>query len=265
MTGLLARHGVAIVFANVLLAQAGVPVPAIPMLAVAGALAHEGRLSLAWVMAAAVAASLLGDLPWYAAGRFAGYRMLNVLCRMAIEPDSCVKQTENIFERWGAPSLLVAKFIPGFATVAPPIAGALRLKLAPFVFYSAAGAGLWAGVAVAVGMVFHAQVDWLLERLADMGSGAALVLGAVIGFYIAIKWFERYLFIRSMRMVRVTVDDLDAMLRGEVKPVILDVRSAAARKLDPRRIPGAIAVDIVAPERHLGMVPPDREVVVYCT
>lgn len=99
MTGLLAQYGLALVFANVLLTQLGVPVPAIPTLIVAGALAQQGQLSAASTLAVAVAASLLGDLPWFIAGRAYGYRVLNALCRIAIEPDTCVKQTENTFER----------------------------------------------------------------------------------------------------------------------------------------------------------------------
>src|SRR3990172_1263544 len=113
MTGLLAQHGLALVFANVFLTQAGVPLPAIPMLVVAGAFIQEGQMSAAGVLTVTVAASLLGDTLWFAAGRRHGHRVLRTLCRVAIEPDSCVKQTESIFERWGAPSLLVAKYIPG--------------------------------------------------------------------------------------------------------------------------------------------------------
>ncbi len=265
LTALLAQHGLLVLFANVLLTQTGVPVPAIPLLVVAGALVQEGQLSLASVMAVAVIGALLGDLPWYAAGLMAGHRILRLLCRVAIEPDSCVMQTENTFERWGAPSLVVAKFVPGFATVAPPIAGAMRLALVPFVLYSALGAALWAGAAVAAGMVFHAQVDLLLKWLADMGLGAALLIGLTVGFYVAFKWLERYMFIRLMRMARITADELHDMLRQGMTPVILDVRSHAARKLDPRRIPGAIAVDIGAPERNLADVLPEGEVVIYCT
>lgn len=265
MTSLLAQYGLALVFANVFLTQVGVPVPAIPTLIVAGALVQQGGLSLPLVLGMAVAASLLGDIPWFVAGRAYGYRVLNTLCRMAIEPDSCVKQTENIFEHWGAPSLMFAKFIPGFSIVAPPIAGALRLATMPFFAYSAIGAAIWAGVAVAVGMIFHAQVDWVIQWLADMGSRAVLVIGLIAGLYIAIKWVERWLLVRWLRMVRISVNELHELMQREELPVILDARSAAARKLDPRRIPGALVVEISEPERHLAAVPHGREVVVYCT
>ena len=125
MQSLLAEHGLLLVFGNVLLAQLGLPLPAVPMLIVAGAFAASGQLAPAAILGVTLAASLLGDLPWFLAGRRFGYRVLRTLCRIAIEPDGCVKQTETIFERWGAPSLLVAKFVPGFATVAPPLAGAM--------------------------------------------------------------------------------------------------------------------------------------------
>lgn len=265
MIGLLAQYGLALVFANVLLAQAGVPLPALPMLIVAGALVRDGQLSLMPVLLVAVAASLLGDLPWYAAGRIAGYRVLRVLCRISIEPDSCVKQTESKFERWGAPSLLIAKFVPGFSTVAPPLAGAMHLTLPSFLIYSAAGALLWAGAAVVLGMVFHTQVDHLLKWLSDMGALAFVVLALVIGFYLAAKWVERRLFMRVMRMARITVDELKTLMADNAPLKVLDVRSSTARKVDPRRIPGAVPVDIAASQPDIGELTPEHHIVVYCS
>jgi len=265
ITELLARHGIVLVFVNVLLAQAGMPLPAVPMLIVAGALVAQGEFALAPLLLAAVAASLMGDIPWYFAGRRYGYRILGTLCRVAIEPDSCVKQTENIFVRWGGRSLMAAKFIPGFATVAPPLAGTMRLPFRRFVLYSAAGALAWAAAPVAAGAFFHAEVEWLLARLETMGAGALAVVGAALAVYLGAKAIERYLLLRFMRMVRIGADELHRLLQEDVKPVILDVRSALARSLDPRHIPGALAVDMAAPELHLDRVPPDRDVVVYCS
>ena len=132
LTELLARHGLLLVFVNVLLTQAGIPLPAVPILVVAGALAAQGEFTYTALLLTAISAALLGDIPWYYAGRRYGHRVLRTLCRIAIEPDSCVKQTESIFERWGAPALLVAKYIPGFASVAPPLAGAMQLGFRPF-------------------------------------------------------------------------------------------------------------------------------------
>ena len=265
MTVLLAQYGLVLVFANVFLTQVGVPVPAIPTLIVAGALVQQGELSLPLVLATAVGASLLGDIPWFVAGRTLGNRAIAALCRVAIEPDTCVKQTETIFERWGAPSLVFAKFIPGFSIVAPPIAGAMRLAVLPFFVFSAIGAAVWAGVALAAGMMFHAQVDWIIKWLAEMGSRAALVIGSGLALYMAFRWIERWLLVRWLRMARISVDELHEQLQRADKPVILDARSTTARKLDPRRVPGARAVDLEDLERHLAGIPPGREVIVYCT
>jgi membrane protein DedA with SNARE-associated domain len=265
ISNLLAQHGLALVFANVLLTQIGLPLPAVPVLMVAGAFVAQGEIALVPLLLAAVAASLLGDTPWYFAGRHYGSRILRALCRIAIEPDSCVRQTENLFERWGAPSLLVAKFIPGFATVAPPLAGTLRLGFGRFAVYSALGALLWAVLPVAAGALFRAEIEWVLGRLQAMGTGALWLIGAVILGYASIKAIERYLLIRFLRMVRVSVAELRKMLEQGARPVILDARSEAMRRLDPRRIPGAIAVDLEEPERYLSRIPPDRDVVVYCS
>lgn len=265
MSNLLAQHGLLLVFVNVLLVQLGLPLPAMPLLIVAGAFVVQGQIDLLPLLAVAVMGSLLGDTPWYFAGRRYGYRILRTLCRVAIEPDSCVRQTENIYQRWGPASLMVAKLIPGFATVAPPLAGTMRIALARFVLYSAIAAVLWAGAAIAAGAVFHSEVEWALARLESMGAGTLLLAAAVIAAYAGIKLTERYMLIRFLRTVRISVEELRQMLDEGAAPVILDVRSAAARKFDPRRIPGALAVDMIAPELHLAAVPPDRDVVVYCS
>ena len=264
IAGTLVEYGLWLVFGNVLLTQLGAPVPAIPMLIVAGALSQQGYWHATLVVALAVVASLIGDLPWYYAGRRFGYRVLNTLCRISMEPDSCVRQTEDVFTRWGPPSLMFAKFVPGFSTVAPPIAGALRLPLLPFLGYSAIGAALWAGLPVVVGILFHSEIDMVLQRGVEMGGYAALLVGGIAVLYIGAKWVERYLFLRFMRMMRITVPELHDLMQDDPGPVILDARSAAARILDPRRIPGALVVDTTAPVLHEGIAP-DRDVVIYCT
>lgn len=265
LTGLLAQHGLLLVFANVLLTQAGIPLPAVPMLVIAGALAAQGEFTYTALLLTAIAAALLGDVPWYFAGRRYGHRVLRTLCRIAIEPDSCVKQTESIFERWGAPALLVAKYIPGFATVAPPLAGAMRLGFRPFLLFSAAGALLWAAAPVVLGAVFHDQVEWALLWLTDLGSGALLVIGGAFMFYTGIKAVERYLFLRMLRTVRVSVAELHELMQGATPPLVVDVRSAAVRRLDPRHIPGAVPVNLEDATAALPGVAPDRDVVVYCS
>lgn len=262
---LLAEHGLALVFANVLLAQLGLPLPAVPMLVVAGALVAEGTLHFLPLALAVMVASLAGDVPWYFAGRRYGYRVLRTVCRLSIEPDSCVKQTERIFTRWGPPSLIVAKYVPGFSTVGPPLAGAMQLRFGPFLAYSAAAALLWAATPVVAGILFHREVEWALKRLEAMGAGAVAVLAGLIVLYIAFKAVERYRLIRLLRMIRIDVGDLRGMIDARQEPFILDVRSALAREAQPRRIPGAIAVPLDLVESVFDRIPPDRDIVLYCS
>lgn len=265
LTELLAQYGLLLVFANVFLTQAGFPVPAVPILVVAGALAAQGEFGHVALLVVAVTATLLGNIPWYFAGRRYGHRILSSLCRIAIEPDSCVRQTESIFERWGASSLIISKYIPGFATVAPPLAGAMDLGFRRFLLYNTAGALLWALAPVLFGAYFHAEVDRALEYLSELGTGALLLLGTLAVIYVSIKAAQRYMFLRVLRASRMTVQELRELLQGELPPVVVDVRSNVMRRLDPRRIPGAIAVSMENAAAALQEIPPDRDVVVYCS
>jgi membrane protein DedA with SNARE-associated domain len=262
---LLAKHGLMLVFVNVLLTQLSVPVPSAPTLILAGAFVAQGEIALAPLLAVAVAGSLAGDTPWYFAGRRYGYRVLHTLCRVAMEPDSCVKQTEDIFERWGPQSLVAAKYVPGFATVAPPLAGALRLAFPLFVLYSAIAALLWSALPIALGAVFHTEVQRALSWLENMGTGAAALAGAIVLAYVAIKSAKRYMLLRFLRMARNGAAELRGLMQQEDKPVVIDARSGAARKLDPRRIPGAVCVNIDAPEADLAGIPRSSELIVYCS
>jgi membrane protein DedA with SNARE-associated domain len=265
LRALLAQHGLTLVFLNVLAAQLGLPLPALPMLVLAGALLAEGTIHLLPLSLVVISASLLGDTPWYFAGRRYGYRILRTLCRISMEPDSCVKQTETIFTRWGPASLLVAKYIPGFATVAPPLAGTMHVRLPRFLAYSAVAAALWAAAPVLAGFFFQREVESLLDWIETMGAGALTVVALVVLVYIAFKAGQRYLLIRFLRMIRIRVGDLRTMLDSGAQPLILDARSALARQAEPRTIPGAILVDLAAMERVIDAVPPDRDVIVYCS
>src|SRR5713101_7608805 len=198
--GYVARHGLPLVFANVLGEQLGLPIPAMPTLIVAGALAVERNFRASQALLLAVLASVIADLVWFFLGRRHGFRVLRTLCKISLSPDSCVRQTTALFEKWGMPSLLVAKFIPGFSTVAPPLAGAIGARLAPFLLYDGGGALLWAGAGLAVGMVFHKAIDRGLELLASIGSGALSVLGGALLLFIAAKYWQRRRFYRALRL-----------------------------------------------------------------
>jgi membrane protein DedA with SNARE-associated domain/rhodanese-related sulfurtransferase len=261
----LSQYGLWAVVLNVLLNQIGVPLPAIPTLIVAGAIAIGGQLPLAAVFLGAVAACLIADCGWYLVGQIYGIRVLKTLCRISLEPDSCVSQTQTRFERWGVNSLVIAKFVPGLSTIAPPMAGAMRIGWLRFIFLSSLSAALWVGASLAAGMLFSSQIEELLKHLDHIGSIAvAGVLILLVG-YIGFKWWERRRFFRELRMARISVSEVYELLQAGAKPVIIDVRSAAARALEPQWIPGALHISLPDVGPHLKELPRDRDIILYCT
>ncbi len=261
---IIAEYGLVIVFANVLVDQIGLPVPAVPTLVVAGAIAADGGLPLIPLFAWSVLACCIADSLWYLIGQVYGIRVLKLLCRISLEPDSCVSQTQSRFESWGVNSLVIAKFIPGLAIIAPPLAGALRIGWPRFITLTIASGVLWVGFALAVGMLFKTQIAVILANLDAFGSTAAFIIGAALGLYLLYKWWERERFYRSLRMARIDVADLYDIMQTGAKPIVVDVRSATARALDPRGIPGALFVPMESVATHLADLPRDADIILYC-
>lgn len=247
-----------------LLERLGVPIPAMPTMIVGGAAAAEGEHSLALIFGLAVVASLIGDAAWYALGRAYGMRVLRLLCSISLSADSCVRQTSSHFERWGDWTVFLGKFIPGAGSVAPPLAGVMRMDVGRFIILTLAGSALWVGVSVALGALFARQVTELLAKLEDWGGIALLVVGALVAAYIALKWWERQRFYKTVRMARITVEELRSLMQGEPAPLVIDLRGPAERLGDGRAIPGAHAISLAEIERRVADFPKDREIVFYC-
>jgi membrane protein DedA with SNARE-associated domain/rhodanese-related sulfurtransferase len=266
LLSLIEQYGLWLVFANVLALQLGLPLPAYPTLIVVGAISARGDFSLAQVIAVAVAASLVADLAWYFAGRRFGRRVLRLMCRLSLSPDSCVRQTESIYERWGAPSLMVAKFVPGFAAVATGMAGSMRTPLPRFVLFDGLGALLWSGAAATLGWLFRDAVGEMIAVLEQAGRWGLLALTLALGLYLAAKALQRQRLIQALRMARVGVDELEAMLQRGERPLVVDVRSPASQ--EEGRIPGAVWIDQRSVEDSLRATGLDDaaadEVIVYC-
>jgi membrane protein DedA with SNARE-associated domain/rhodanese-related sulfurtransferase len=261
---LIHTYGVLIVFGNVLLEQIGLPIPAFPVLIAAGALAVEGGASWPAYLAASVAACLVSDYFWFRAGRFYGKRILRLLCKISLSPDSCVSQTEDKFSRYGPNSLLVAKFIPGFNTIAPPLAGAMGTSTARFLWLSVAGGLVWSGAGIGLGAWFHDSIDRVLEQLETMGSAALLIVAVLLAVFVLAKFLERRAQAAGMAIPRITMDELKALIEGGHDPLIIDARSVTAQSLEDA-IPGAIVFNACAPDRLMATLDKDRHIVVYCS
>jgi membrane protein DedA with SNARE-associated domain/rhodanese-related sulfurtransferase len=258
-----AEYGALIVFTTVLIEQLGFPLPAYPVLMLTGSLAAQGELSLPALGMAAVAAAVAADSLWYLAGQRFGRRVLGWLCRISLSPDSCVRQTELIFSRWGAPSLLVAKFIPGFASEATVRAGAMGIRRSSFLRFDTLGAALWVSVGLGIGVLFADAIVDLTHALGRLGHWALGVLALGIALWLLRKWWRRYRFSRQLRMDRMEVDDLLALIdRGE-RQLILDTRSSF--RLPEGRIPGVLSFgDRLGPDA-LNEHPREALIIVYCS
>lgn len=258
-------HGVPIVFVVTLGARLGAPVPAAPLLVVAGGLSAGGQLSAPGVLLAALAANLIGDAAWFVAGRRHGYRILRLLCRISLSPDHCVRQSESLILRWGGASLIAAKFVPGVSVVAAPMAGAMAMPWRQFLLYGLVAASVWSLLFLGLGLVFHQQIQQVLDVLAGAGTVALLLLGLVVASMVAWRFWRRRRALRDLATLpRVSVGELRGLIdRGEA-PVIVDVRTHAGVQADGRTLPDALHVPLEQLQRFAAELPSGREVVVYC-
>lgn len=261
----LLHHGYAVLLGWVFAEQIGLPVPSLPLLLAAGALAGTGHLSFLACLGISVFAAVCADSVWFELGRLKGIKVLHLLCKISLEPDSCVRKTEGLFSNQGARSLLVAKFFPGFSTVAPPLAGVFHMRLGRFLLYDAAGATLWAGSFLAAGYIFSGQIERIAERAASLGGGLlALIVGALAG-YILYKFIGRRRFLRELRISRITVEELKEKMDGGEQVMVVDLRHPLDFEADPETIPGAFRIDAKELEEKSDRLPNDREVILYCT
>jgi membrane protein DedA with SNARE-associated domain/rhodanese-related sulfurtransferase len=261
---LIQLYGVLIVFAIVLVEQFGLPIPAYPVLIVAGALSVDADVSWHLVWLAAIGACLICDYFWFRAGRFYGKRILRLLCKISLSPDSCVNQTEDRFRKFGVKSLLVSKFIPGFNTVAAPLSGAIGTGVREFLLYSVTGAALWSGTGILLGVWFHNSVDGVLDTLSNFGTTALVVVAGLLALFVAFKYAERRRHRARTAVERIEVGELLDLIDSGRDPVIIDARSLSAQQMEAA-IPGALVFKACKPEHLMASLDRDRHIVVYCS
>jgi membrane protein DedA with SNARE-associated domain len=258
----LIRHGYAVLFGWVLIEQMGLPIPAAPLLIAAGALARAGKMNLSFAVALAFVAVILADLFWYALGRYRGARILKLLCRISLEPDSCVRRTENLFVRHGALSLLIAKFVPGLNTVAPSLAGIFRMRVRRFMVFDFLGGLFWVVTVTSLGLILSDQLEQIALR---WGGWLVAVLAGTLAAYVLWKFIQRRRFLRRLRIARITPKELmDKLTAGETISIV-DLRQPMDIEAFPQMIPGALRIAMEEIEERHGEIPRDRDVVLYCS
>lgn len=261
----LLHHGYVVLLGWVFTEQIGLPVPTVPLLLATGALAGAGRLSFFVSLLFCVLAALAADSIWFQLGRLKGIRILHLLCKISLEPDSCVRRTQGIFSKQGARSLLFAKFLPGLGAVAPPLAGIFHMRRLRFLLFDSLGALLWAGGYLSLGYVFSGEIERVAQGASILGSNLLILLIASFAAYIAYKFIARQRFLRELRIARITVDELKIKIDAGEHLVIVDLRHSMDFEADPETIPGAFRMDAKELEEKSDPLPRDREVILYCT
>lgn len=261
----IAAHGYSFLFVFVFAEQIGLPVPSVPVLLAGGALARVGEIDLTLAVLVSVLASLASDVIWYELGRAKGTKVMRLLCRISLEPDSCVRQTESLFAKYGARGLLIAKFVPGFNTAAPPMAGVFHMRRGRFLLFDTIGALVWVVTFVAIGWIFGNQIEQILELLSTFGTGFGVFLLVALAAWIGAKYAQRQRFLRDLRVSRISPEDLSAKLGAGEKLVIVDLRHRYDFEADPRRIPGAIHLPVEDFEARGHEIPQGQEIILYCT
>jgi membrane protein DedA with SNARE-associated domain len=260
---LVERHGYALLFFWVLAEQGALPIPSAPLLVAVGALVRTGSLHALPAMACCLAGALAADIVWFCFGRRRGRRVLRFICRVSLEPDSCVRQTENAFMKYGLNTLLIAKFVPGLNAVAAPLAGDSGVGVARFLGLDSLGILIWSGTYLAVGYLFSDQIEDALRYAQRLGSGVLLLLAVLLLAWVSWKFIQRQRFLKKLEVARITPEELrDRMDAGE-SLYIVDLRNTLDNDWPP--IPGAVRLAIEDLTNTSSQIPRDREIILYCT
>jgi membrane protein DedA with SNARE-associated domain/rhodanese-related sulfurtransferase len=261
----LLHHGYLLLFAWVFAEQLGLPIPSAPLLLAAGALAGRHRMNLEVVVALPMMAVVTCDFFWYELGRLKGRKVLQWLCRVSLEPDSCVRRTQVRFERNGPWELVLAKFVPGMNAVAAPLAGIIRMSLRRFALFDGLGAVLWVGGYIGTGYVFSNELEDVASHLAFLGRGLFAVFLAGVFLYVGWKYFNRWRFLRKLRIGRISPEELHQRMNAGEDVVVVDLRHTLEFDAEPETIPGAVHMDAEELEEAFEVIPRDREIVLFCS
>jgi membrane protein DedA with SNARE-associated domain/rhodanese-related sulfurtransferase len=259
----LTNYGYTAVFTCVLVEQLGLPLPATPVLIAAGALAGAGKLNLCVALLLAVTASLIGDAVWYSLGKTKGMSVLRLLCKISLEPDTCVRRTNSTYSKHGSRWLLFAKFIPGVSTIAPPMAGVYGVNPWTFLAMDGAGAGLWAGVFLLAGWCFRGQTDAIAATIDRLGAYMGWSLGAALVVYVLYKWIERKRLYRSLDIARIAPSELKQRIESGEAIAIVDLRNAFEWR--EARIPGSLTLTEEQLDAFASTLPEAAMTILYCS
>jgi membrane protein DedA with SNARE-associated domain len=257
------RHGYALLFFWILAEQGALPLPSAPLLLACGALAKDGRLAPHWIVLTGLAACLIADSVWFMIGRRRGANALRFICRMALEPDSCVRQTETAYLRYGIRSLLVAKFVPGVNAVSAPLAAISGVRFGRFLLFDTLGALIWICSYAGLGYIFSDQLDKVGDYASRMGSWVGVLAVGLLAAWIGWRFVQRQRFLRKLAVARIAPEELRRKLEAGEELVVVDVRSALESDVDS--VPGALRIPLEDLETRHSDIPRDRDIILFCS
>jgi membrane protein DedA with SNARE-associated domain len=257
------RHGYLLLFFWILAEQGALPIPSVPLLVAVGALIHRGSLHAGAALACCLGGALLADLAWFRLGRTRGKRVLRFICRVSLEPDSCVRQTENAFLKNGLKTLLIAKFVPGLNAVAAPLAGDSPVGIGRFLVVDSLGIIVWSGAYMGIGYLFSNQVEDALGYAQRLGAGALILFGGLLVAWILWKFFQRRQFLKKLEVARITPEELRGRMDAGESLYVVDLRVTVDD--DSPSLPGAYRLSVEELTSRAQEIPRDREIILYCS
>ena len=270
MMFLLLRHTYSVIFGWVLIEQAGLPIPSIPLMLAAGTMSAAHKLHVAYALPVVMLACLIADSMWYFLGKRYGSKVLDLLCRFSLEAASCVSRTQGTVTKRGAFTLLFAKFVPGLSTMAAPIVGQAKIPYLTFVLYDMAGTLIWASAWLFAGRFFGDLAKRSTDFFAALGHFAGLLVVLMVIAVVVYRVVKRRQFVTELRGLRLEPTQLLAMIddakrEGKDPPFIVDLRHPLDLLPDPRVLPGALRIGPDQLKQSSTLIPRDRDIVLYCT
>lgn len=265
IVGFLLKHGYALLFGWVLGEQLGLPIPSVPILLAAGALAGSRQMYFSLALFISIFAAVISDVTWYEIGKRKGSAVLQLLCRISLEPDSCVRRTESLYEKYGEKSLLWAKFVPGLNTAAPPVAGMFGMPMWRFLIFDTMGSILWAGSFLGLGWLFSDALEDVARYAERFGFWLLVLVALALAAYIVKKYNERRRFLQTLARDRISAEELKSQLERGEPVTIIDLRHSLDALPDPRTLPGALRMTPDELKTRQAEIPRDRGVILYCT
>jgi membrane protein DedA with SNARE-associated domain/rhodanese-related sulfurtransferase len=259
------RQEYSLLFVWVLAEAAGLPLPSVPLLIAAGALAGRGHLNVFLCIALPWSAVVIINSIWYTVGRRSGSRVLRLVCRLSLEPDSCMRRAQVSLAKYGSSTLVFAKFIPGVNMMTAPLAGAGGMGRLQFEGLDALGALVWSSTYVGIGFAFSGELERIFSSLEFLGKGLTGLVIAVLGVYLLRKWQNRRQFLEKLRIARITPEELKARLDAGEDVMIVDLRHSSEFDAQSLTIPGAVHMNPNELERAQQLIPRDREVILFCS